>query len=940
MRALLATLLLLPLFAFAGWRSVGSRGATIFDVEMIDAGLVLVSSQGAGGNASLLQLEADGGVTTVLSYDGGVVGAAVFGTCLVAQDTGGNLRFGATCGSTDALVTSAPRGMRGFGSDGMAVVEVSGSVLTLKLARLGAAGTTNLGGASWGVSNADSEVRVLRYGTQDLLVTSTITNAFRVSVDGGTAPNVVYPNGPYKDFALFERNGLPAAMAANAANRTLWLFPDIRSNAGAVNFTVPGGATHVAMSDVSMVVTTAGGLVSPIPDPANEFVTWRARTAVAATFERVSCLASRWCAASDTTGTLYVYENTQGPMVSGPSGLTADAGVVVRVTLSASDPDEDPMFHDWSVGSGVLVAAVAGAEDGVTKDLSLPQNLCGVVPVTVSSTDGLHTSMTSFNLTVGGRGDVVVTAPAASPIAGGGPVQFSVGVDGGCDSASFTWSTSGGQMGAGPTFDYQPPETACRTSETVTVTATWQSGMPATTSVPVVVTPTPWGAPLAPIFQQPAMQLTGTTRVWSPSNSEHACQADLNYPGTALIWDFIDAGATVATIVDGGLQIDAASNCVASQVYAVAHREVQGETLGRRSDAGTLLVDVIPDIQPLDATAMYALTAFADSGVAFGDTSVLASCLPQRELASKIFVFEGATQVAATSTVTPGPWSIPVPGGCAGGAREVVAQLYEDAGFTGAERRAMIVFDSTPAAVGPISPATLTARCGEGVRGRVVLDDVPGTCSAVEKTWRQIDGSPLETMSGTGAIDVQTLALDLSMAGQQLVFDWSVDAGFGNGATGTRALDVGVEPFVAVKSRTAPRIRREESSFELEITLTNTTSCAVDGLDVEIPLTAAEPIAGTLTLDGIRLASSVEGNVLRASGVSLPGSGTAVLKLAANPRLLGTPKTSPTVTLRGLPVSIAEIAPLPASGCGCATEPGVAAVLLALFALTRRRRRE
>ena len=40
-------------------------------------------------------------------------------------------------------------------------------------------------------------------------------------------------------------------------------------------------------------------------------------------------------------------------------------------------------------------------------------------------------------------------------------------------------------------------------------------------------------------------------------------------------------------------------------MYAVAHREVQGETLGRRSDAGTLLVDVIPDIQPLDATAMH-----------------------------------------------------------------------------------------------------------------------------------------------------------------------------------------------------------------------------------------------------------------------------------------------------------------------------------------------
>ncbi|MFT3707887.1 MAG: MYXO-CTERM sorting domain-containing protein [Archangium sp.] len=939
MRALLTTFVLVPLIAFAGWRSVGTSGATIRDLELVDAGLVLVSREGDGGSAALLHLE-DGGVTTLLSFDGGVVGAAVFGTCLVAQESGGTLRFGASCGTADNLVTSAPRSMRGFGTDGIAALELSGSTLMLKLARLGSTGSTNLGGASWGASNADSVVRVLRYGAQDLLVSSTITNAFRVSVDGGTPPNVVYANGPYKDFALFERNGLPAVMAANTANRTLWLFPDIRSNAGAVNFTVPGGATHVAMSDVSMVVTTAGGLVSPIPDPANEFVTWRARTAIAATFERVSCLPSRWCAASDTSGTLYVYENTQGPMVSGPSGLTADAGAVVRVTLTASDPDEDPLFHAWSVGSGVVVASVAGAEDGVTKDFSLPGGLCGVLPITVSSTDGLHTSMTSFNLTVGGRGDVVVTAPATTPIAGGGPVQFSVGVDGGCDSATFSWSTTGGQMGTGPTFDYQPPGTACRTSETVTVTATWQSGMPTTTSVPVMVTPTPWGAPLAPIFQQPAMQLTGTTRVWSPSNSEHVCQADMNYPGTALIWDFIDAGATTATIVDGGLQIDAAANCVASQVYAVAHREVQGETLGRRSDAGTLVVDVIPDIQPLDATAAYTLTAFADSGVAFGDTSVLASCLPQRDLASKIFIYDGTTQVAATSTVTPGPWSIPVPGGCAGGAREVVAQLYEDAGFTGAERRAMIRFDSTPAAVGPISPAMLTARCGEGVRGQVVLDDVAGACSAVEKTWRQLEGSPLATTSGTGAIDLQTVALDLSMAGQQLVFEWSVDAGAGNGATATRALDVGVDPFVAVKSRTAPHIRREESSFELEITLTNTTSCAVDGLDVEIPLTAAEPIAGTLTLDGVRLASSVEGNVLRASGVALPASGTAVLKLAANPRLLGTPKTSPTVTLHGLPVSIAEVAVVPASGCGCSTEPGVAVVLLAFFALGRRRRKE
>jgi MYXO-CTERM domain-containing protein len=216
---------------------------------------------------------------------------------------------------------------------------------------------------------------------------------------------------------------------------------------------------------------------------------------------------------------------------------------------------------------------------------------------------------------------------------------------------------------------------------------------------------------------------------------------------------------------------------------------------------------------------------------------------------------------------------------------------------------------------------------------------VVGACQSAETSWRVLSGPSLRLAAGGGStIDLQTTQLDLSMAGEQLVIEWSADAGPGNSATETRVVDIGVDPFVEVRARTTPLLRREESAFTFEITLTNTTDCAVDGLQLVVPLSQGTPLLETAQVDGVRADAQLQNDTLVLSNLALEARGQRVLRVAAKPKLLASPTVQPAVTLRGLPVSIDVAAPTPA-GCGCSTT-GPEWLLVALFAVARRRRRE
>jgi hypothetical protein len=294
--------------------------------------------------------------------------------------------------------------------------------------------------------------------------------------------------------------------------------------------------------------------------------------------------------------------------------------------------------------------------------------------------------------------------------------------------------------------------------------------------------------------------------------------------------------------------------------------------------------------------------------------------------------------VASARFATPGPFTLAVPGGCAGGMREVVARLFEDGGDTMAERRQPLPFGFAPVVLGELAPSELKAVCGAGASGRLSLQPVAGACSSFDARWQQLGGTALEQRAGQGEIDVQSVARDLSPAGETLTFEWALDGGPGNVASGTRTVSVGVDPFVVVSTRTTPLIRQEESAFDVTVILRNTTSCAVDGLEVRVPLSAATPLAATLRVDGAPHEAIVDGEVLVATGISLPADGQVVLTLGARPRLLGSPSAAPEVSLRGLPVSTLAPATSAASGCGCSSGHATLVLCIAILALVRRRR--
>jgi uncharacterized protein (TIGR03382 family) len=364
-----------------------------------------------------------------------------------------------------------------------------------------------------------------------------------------------------------------------------------------------------------------------------------------------------------------------------------------------------------------------------------------------------------------------------------------------------------------------------------------------------------------------------------------------------------------------------------------------GETHGRVSDAGTLVVDVEPQLTPLDATTPFGVTAAADAGVVFGALSVTASCVDQRVLSAELSVLEGATTVAVRDFTVPGPWALTVPGGCAGGPRQIVARLKEDGGLTGAIAMDTVTLDSTPVAIGAQTPGRVEVVCGTGGRARVELLPVDGACAAAATSWRVIDGPALVTSAGEGThFELETASADLYAAGRLLTIEWSSDGGQGNAASGTRTLDFTIAPFVAVAVKASPVLRQEEAATLFEVELSNSTACAVDGLTVELPLAGAAPQVDTVQLDGARATATLEGTTLRLEGVSLPADGARVVRFAARSRLLGAPSLAPTVWLNGLEVTLARFEERPASACGCSGGGGPLFVGLMLLVVLRRRR--
>ncbi|MFO0600105.1 MAG: hypothetical protein U0228_32650 [Myxococcaceae bacterium] len=938
-RVVLAVMLIVASLAEAGWRPLGAPGGAMVDLTMADAGWVV--AVGASGVRQSIAWS-DGGITfgnTAGTFRSGVV---------ISNDgcfayTPGNTTLAflpAGCGNGRAIRGANVLEVRPWNGDKLVAVDVSGALAQLSY------GAVDGGGlfvpptpATWAVSSVF--LRSMHLGDVDYVVANSLAPGLQVSVDGGarTASAIGVALG---DLSLFDLGGKPAVMGVTTGG-ALSLVPDLRLTP-TLTPTLPAGftASRVAMgTDQGIVLSTDGRAASPVPNPASPAQVFRQRPDAGIVFAGfVDCLASTWCAAADSSNQVWLYENAAPPTV-GVAPISGPPGAVITIALDAGDADGDPLFSTWTTGASFV--ATAGTQDGQSIDLTLPMT-CGPVPVSVVTTDGLHTTAPlALSVTVSERGGFTLQPSSASLIAGAGgaAATFTASVDGGCDTATFSWSTSDGRSGTGSTFVFPEPATWCLAPNVnVTVTATWNQGVPATSTSTSTLTITPWGPPDTPIFPSPAQQSQLTTQLWVPAGPEHACTGQGSFPGTELVWTNIDAGLATVTPVDGGLLVITPELCTASRVTATARRQVVGESLGRLSGASVLDIDLPSAALPLDATANYTANIDGGGGVVWVDTNVVTNCIPSRGLGTEITVFDGPTAVVGpTFMPTPGAQAFPIAGGCAGGAREVVARLFEDGGFTGASRQATVFFAPAPVALGELTSNRLVAQCGSGAQGSVELLIPPGACASADVAWKVASGPALTVTAGTGTTaTLATVDTGFASVGVPLVLEWSIDAGAGNATSDVRTVEIGVDPFVEVSARTFPLLAREESALDVQVQLKNRTDCAVDGLDVSIPLTQGTPLEGSVLVDGVRTDATIVDGALRLANVHLDASGSTTVRFAARPRLLSSPFGTADVSLRGNPVVFIPDPRSPGTQppCGCSALDGTL-VLVALGLLVRRR---
>ncbi len=938
MRVSSAMLVLLPTLALAGWREVGSVTPAVNDVQMVDAGVVLVSSSISGAVAFQVT---DAGVTTLSSLAGSFVGAGYFGAnCLLGLTSAGVITPFPGCGALTPLgvgtwnkfrlVTGAPFGV--------AVVSNPGDIFW---AGPGAAPGWSAQGFSV-TSNANRSLQTARIGGIDYAAVNSGLG-LRMSVDAGAPSNLVIPGtSGWRDAVPFPLAGAPAILGVTPTSLQL-----IRDYRAPVVFTpsIPAGLfpRFVGMGGaIGMATTTTSVVLSPIPDPSRPAEKWVARPAPVG-LDRITCIDDRYCAAASDAGVIWFWENEAAPGVA-LIVAPVDVGQTIRLVADAGDADGDPVFVTWSSDAGLLTA-VAGIADGTQVDFTAPSVGCVPLTLALTVTDGLleHDRTVQVPVTVLARGALKTNVRTQVAQAGGPAVTFNAFIDGGCVPASLSWSTADGQSGSGASFTWTPPATECNSDggqRAVTVTATWASSSPPTTLVVDVVTVTPWGAPNAPAFSSPATQPSGSQVDYRATDVEHVCSASGGFPGTILEW-IIDAGTSRVTEFDGGLTVFA-RDCavVASQVTASAVRRTLGDPSGLTSDAGRLLVDVEP-IAALDASTEFFISVQGDAGVLFGGLEVDAGCLDERGVLASVTVSSAGTPVAQGDfALKDGGWFLPIAGGCAGGTYDVVAQLLENGAPTGASDQGSITLPFTPAGIGALSTERVEVRCGLGARSSLTLLPEPNACAAASFSWRSVSGPALTISSGSGdTLELQSEALDFSVVGEQVELEWTADAGAGNSVSATRRIELSVQPFIEVNVKARPPLRREEESVVLDVMLRNTTSCSVDGVLVALPLSGGTAIAESIFVDGVRATARSTDDGLVLDGVSVPALGVSTIRIRVRPRLLSSPSFLPVASLRGHVVSIQPPFVAPSTGCGCSQVDGSALVWVLVVVMVWRRRK-
>jgi hypothetical protein len=984
-RALIVVAVLCARGASADWASTSINVGTPYDVEILDAGVFIVTG---ATNAQLVSCTQAGSCATVDTLNvSGLAGAELNAqSCMWGvTKTNATVVGNAACsyGMTVDLSQGAQR-LRCLPSGFCAATTVSGGtnarIYSVETPGPGpwasfqglAAGTTT----PFGLSLAD---------LNGVIYSAAFTGVrpMYLSVDAGVAPFVPVPSGNIAtDGKLFGRRDGGLGVFLTRPNAPTELFGQdltvgTTDDAGWVQPTVSaavGGLAYVAYSETAgsslgfgfgVASPTGGGsqLAGPVPNPSRPGLDWIARTATlpGPNVNGVYCFDPSFCVITLNTAALpnvFVYWNQFPPALSfQPGGYNVAEGGNTMVTVPPSDGDGDPVFVNWDNDGGPVTVVPSFSPDPRGGEATVfvglfPGSACSATyPLTAWLSDGYaphdHQVATTVNVQRQSPDAPNINPPDAS-FAGLGPVALTGWTDGGC-AGTYGWSLLSDAGTLTPLSDggalYTPPAYFCQPSGSATVglTASFVGMASTTANVPIV----PWGVPNVPGFldASPAMQDAGTDIFYPLGPSVHFCQDAGGFPGLTVTWSFNDAGPGIGiTTSDVGVDVCSADSCGpgGNIDFSVVY-DVRDDDAGRVSGPGALQVTVVSALQPV-SPGQYGFSMNLDAGAASagGVFTVNVPCVPERGLEASVAI----TKIDGGVVGDAGPWPVshdwftPLQGGCAGGVFTVEATLVANGAVVGKQDGGF----SLPVGivgVGDLSAHTLDVSC-EGIDQTISVADLPPPlcplAGAIVK-WTQSAGPPIQIFPDNAPKVRLTSAnpgLD-GLVGETLSFNVQADNGAGQTADGGGSILL-THTFVDVTHDMGPAESNADALTTVRVTVHNRETCRVQNVVLKETPRGLSYVPDSARADRDVVPATLTGGELDIGPFTLEPNQTRVVSYLARAALLSTPQATGRAWIKAADVTTPSSATQAPASCGCDSSVPALVLLLAAFSLWPRRR--
>lgn len=680
-------------------------------------------------------------------------------------------------------------------------------------------------------------------------------------------------------------------------------------------------------------------LVTSVPPPLTQWL------------DEVSCFGATLCVISRSDRlpgepNLLIYLNQSAPSLQLPQVELLEGQSDQRFSITATDADGDAVhlsLEPSTESSGAVFMSsqrVAGGLQLTFQAGAVCQDTQWSVVPRVHASDGLAANDRAEDLQVRVRHTVPPLAPSVtppSPVVSAGGSALTLQATGrptaaGCLPTGFAWQGVTPELAvSGGTATFTPPPTVCEATGrryTYQVRGTDSAGSSPPSEVTVVVQP--WGVPLAPFSAGAEVVVPAGQRTLLARQQTHACEGSAGFPGVETEWRLEGTPpADVRVVGEDGSTTGPWRGRVWVEPAACVQRELRLVASNRTLDAAgyvgpesTLTVRVRPQLAPTSAIGLR-LTDLRGSNA----SELVVGAQAQVECAELYTGLsvryrlerEGGELVAESGPIPLGQqWRQPLPQGCMGGRFRVLGTLVDEQGNTGGSHELQVSTPQEPLALAPLpEEVRLVARCGSGAQGTLTQALSGLECPGATLSWEQV-GGPAVDMSAQGReVELVTREKGLQeLVGQSVVLRVRAEAGGGNVAERQHVVHIAVEPFVSLSHQAEVPASSDTGLVGMSARLSNTTGCAVGGLELRQRLEGLVYMPGSARYEGrpVEVEWAEEQLVIR--GVELGARGQGTLTYVARPRLLGEGLAQGEVLLNGEPVSL-PAGSQPPSSCGC-----------------------